>query len=93
MERSSDMAYLYILYSIKRNRYYVGSTPDIEKRLKQHKQGKAISAKAGIPWRLVFVHVTESLLSARQLEYQLKTWKDRRHIERIVLEQQLLIKM
>lgn len=87
------MAYLYILYSAKRDRYYIGSTPDIERRVKQHNQGKTISTKVGIPWKLVFTHTTESLIEARRLEYRLKSWKDRHMIDRIVLDQKLFIKV
>ncbi len=34
------IAYCYILYSTKLNKYYVGSTPDIDRRLQDHNRGK-----------------------------------------------------
>ena len=45
------MAYVYILESLRDGRYYIGSTKDIEKRLKHHKSGFTHSTKrfGGIP--------------------------------------------
>ncbi|KAA3623569.1 MAG: GIY-YIG nuclease family protein, partial [Flavobacterium sp.] len=44
---------VYILYSEKRSRYYVGQTANIDKRLKRHNLGLVPSTKAGYPWKLV----------------------------------------
>ena len=38
-------AYLYILYSEKLNKFYVGSTTDIERRITEHNRGKKNSPK------------------------------------------------
>jgi len=45
--------YVYILESIKDGRYYIGSTLDVEKRLKFHNAGKQRSKKYRIPIRIV----------------------------------------
>ncbi len=45
--------YLYILYSRRTRRYYVGSTQDIARRLREHNAGKSLSTRAGVPWELV----------------------------------------
>jgi len=39
----------YILRSLKDNRYYYGSTEDLEKRLKYHNSGKVRSTKSRRP--------------------------------------------
>ena len=44
--------YIYILYSCRTGRYYVGSTQDVSRRLREHNAGKSLSTRAGIPWEL-----------------------------------------
>ena len=46
---------VYILFSEKSSRYYVGQTADIDKRLKRHNQGLVRSTKGSIPWELVLL--------------------------------------
>ena len=43
------MYFAYILKSLKDNKYYYGSTGNIESRLKQHNYGKVKSTKNRIP--------------------------------------------
>ncbi|WP_353477491.1 GIY-YIG nuclease family protein [Arenibacter sp. M-2] len=45
--------FVYILYSEKRSKYYVGQTADIERRLKRHNQGVVPFTKSGTPWKLI----------------------------------------
>jgi putative endonuclease len=47
-------AYCYILYSPKLNKYYVGSTTDIKRRLEEHNRGKEKFTRTGIPWTPVY---------------------------------------
>jgi putative endonuclease len=53
-------------------RYYVGSTEDVEKRLIQHNAGKSISTRAGIPWEIVhiekFATRPEAMLRERKIK-------------------------
>ena len=46
---------VYILYSHRTARYYVGSTRDVAKRLREHNAGKSLYTRAGIPWQLLLV--------------------------------------
>ena len=48
-----DLYYVYIIYSQSLERYYVGSTEDVERRLQQHNAGRSKSTRAGVPWKLV----------------------------------------
>ena len=44
---------IYILFSLKTNKYYVGSTDDLQGRLKHHNGGSTPSTKAGAPdWEI-----------------------------------------
>jgi len=65
----------YILQSLKTNRFYIGHTADIEKRLKQHNSGKTRSTKCGIPWKLVYFEIFQSKQLAFCRELQIKSYK------------------
>ena len=49
------MFYVYILRSQALERYYVGSTQAVEKRLQEHNSGKSKSTRAGIPWKVIHI--------------------------------------
>ncbi|MFH1192845.1 MAG: GIY-YIG nuclease family protein [Candidatus Jorgensenbacteria bacterium] len=74
----------YILQSLKSNRYYLGSTEDIEKRLAKHNKGEVKSTKAYRPWKVVYVESFATRQEARRRELQIKSWKKREAIERLI---------
>lgn len=76
--------YIYILQSQLNNRYYIGSTNNIERRLKDHNSGKVFSTKPFIPWMLKYQEGFKSLAEARQREFQIKSWKKRLAIEKLI---------
>ena len=78
------MAYVYILKSIKSNSYYVGSTKDINRRIKQHNAGNVTSTKYKRPYKLVFSQEIIDIKQARQIERKIKNWKRRDFIEKII---------
>jgi putative endonuclease len=51
---------------------YIGYTRDLEKRLKEHNQGKTRSIKSKIPYKLVYFEKYESKTDARKREIRLK---------------------
>ncbi|HEX2934427.1 MAG TPA: GIY-YIG nuclease family protein [Bacteroidales bacterium] len=70
------MAYfVYILRSLKDNKYYIGSTSDIEARLNYHNAGKQRSTKHRIPFVLVYSETFESKTDALKREKQIKSFK------------------
>ncbi len=64
--------FVYILYSEKRSKYYVGQTADIDKRLKRHNLGIVRSTKTGIPWVLVLQMEVLTRSEAMLLERKIK---------------------
>ena len=74
----------YILFSEKLNKYYVGSTTDIERRLAEHNRGKDKFTKTGIPWRLVYTEPFMELIEARRREGYIKKMKSRKFIEHLI---------
>ena len=76
--------YVYILKSESTDRYYIGSTGDIEKRLKEHNAGKTRSIKAFRPYRLIYKEELPTNREARQREYFIKSQKSRKFIESLI---------
>ena len=83
------MGYLYILQSRLKLKYYIGSTIDLEKRIKEHNNGYVISTKHLRPLELKFFKKFDSIKEARRIEYNLKKLKSRIIVEQIVLQQEI----
>jgi len=45
---------VYILQSNKNNKYYIGYSSNLDKRIKQHNQGLNTSTKGGVPWKIIY---------------------------------------
>jgi putative endonuclease len=54
------MYIVYILKSEKVNRYYIGHTEDLIKRVKEHNSGKMRSTKGYLPWKTVYTEEYET---------------------------------
>lgn len=80
------MFYAYILKSKKNNSYYIGSCLDVIKRLRQHNSGKVKSTKRFMPWRLVYKENFDTRSKAAKRERQLKSWKSRKALEKLIKE-------
>ena len=63
---------VYILFSERLNRYYVGSTSDLEDRLRRHNSGEGKYSSKGIPWKLVVSFDCENRSEAVRLEMKIK---------------------
>jgi len=67
-----EKTYVYILYSEKLSRFYVGITNNINRRLKDHNSGESSYTKQGIPWKLIWITEKENRQLAKILERKLK---------------------
>jgi len=83
--------YVYILKSLKNNRFYIGSTINIKNRLQEHNSGNSVYTSFSLPFELVFKQEFETIKVARQIEYKLKQLKNREIIESIINKQKLYI--
>ncbi len=63
---------VYILYSVKLDKYYTGSCADICIRLTQHNAGRNISTSAGRPWILKYREEYAERSLAVKREYAIK---------------------
>lgn len=80
------MGIVYILQSLTNNRFYLGSTDNLERRIKQHNEGKAKYTSLTKPFKLVFSQEYPTLVEARKIEYKLKRLKSRKILEQIIFD-------
>ena len=79
------MHYVYILYSKKLKKFYIGSTSDLKRRIKEHNDGKAVFTSSGIPWIIAYYEAFSEKQDASREEKFLKTGKGRER-RKILLE-------
>jgi putative endonuclease len=77
-------SHVYILFSLKLIKYYVGSTNDLQRRLAEHNRGKEKFTKTGLPWLLVYSEAFEQITATRKRELEIKKEKSRIYIESII---------
>lgn len=78
------MPYVYILQNQKTGKFYIGSTSNLNKRLRHHKAGGTPSTKRIKPDKLVFKQWFDTLEKARGAEQKLKRMKRKDYIQKIV---------
>ena len=66
------MFFVYVLYSTKFDKYYVGQTKNLQERVLRHNNGIENFTRKYVPWKLVFSLVKDSRSEALQLEKKLK---------------------
>ena len=74
---------VYILKSLTYNRYYIGHSANIEKRLGEHNLGKVHSTKAYKPWKIIYFEVKSDKKEAYKREMQIKSFKHGDAFEKI----------
>lgn len=76
--------YTYILKSEKDNSYYIGSSSSIKQRIEAHNKGKVRSTRYKRPLKLIYTEDYPTLKEAMRRERQLKSWKRRDAVERLI---------
>ena len=80
----SEMGYfVYILQSLKNDKYYIGQTNDVGERLKRHNSGMVASTAPHGPWKLVWYTEKPDRADAMMLELKIKNLS-RERIERFI---------
>ena len=79
------MAWLYILYSKEADRYYIGSTiGSVEARLCKHHTNHGGYTSRFKDWEIVYRELHDTPGEALKREMELKRWKDRKLLDRLV---------
>ena len=75
------MYFIYVLFSEKLVKRYIGSTENREKRLQQHNAGHSKFTSGGIPWRFFYEEKYESKTEAMKREKFLKSGIGRKWLD------------
>jgi len=80
------MYYVYILFSLKDEKFYIGFTNDLERRIKEHNSGKNISTKSRLPLKLIYYEAHLSKADAARRERYFKTTKGKSTLRQMLRE-------
>ena len=67
------MFYVYVLKSkTKINKFYIGFSSNLRRRVHEHNNSQNKSTKHGIPWQLIYYEAYQSEQLAREREHVIK---------------------
>jgi putative endonuclease len=75
---------VYVLKSTVIKKSYVGITNDLERRLREHNEGKSYFTKRYLPWIVVYKEQVQDREEARKREKYLKSAAGRRFLKKEV---------
>jgi len=78
------MYYVYVIFSLKDKKLYIGFTLDVKRRLKEHNQGKNISTKPRRPFELIYYEAHYAKADAQKRERYFKTTKGKVTLKQIL---------
>lgn len=76
--------FVYIIQSDNSGKYYIGSTDNVERRLREHNRGKTEYTRNRGPWILRINQKYSTKEKARKIEFRLKKLKRRDYVEKII---------
>jgi putative endonuclease len=80
--------FAYIIYSVSRDKFYVGSTQNLEKRVADHNNSRSGYTKGTSDWSLKWDKKFSERSEAIRFELMIKKKKSRKYIEILVSSQQ-----
>jgi len=83
------MFFVYILFSLKISRLYIGQTNNVSRRFNRHNQGRCLSTKSFRPWLLIYSEVCDTRSEAIQKEKYLKSLKSPEAIYKYIFSKRL----
>jgi putative endonuclease len=86
-----DMYYIYIIYSLKSDKYYIGLTSDVHRRLSEHNDPSRVNKYTSkhLPWELrLYFEVSGIRGEAQMVERFIKNQKSRIFLEKLIEEKQ-----
>jgi len=75
--------YLYLIESPNCKRPYLGSSSNLEDRIKEHNKGTTKATKNKGPWSFVWSHEFKNIQDAKRVEYTIKKRKIKLTLENI----------
>ncbi len=74
----------YIIESKNLNKFYIGYTEDIDKRLIKHNSGGSRWTRKGAPWKVIYAKEFEAKGEAIKYEHFLKNLKNKVFLKQII---------
>ena len=84
MAGKTVMFKVYILKSGIKQKFYIGSTDNLEKRLNSHNKGKVKSTKVYKPWKVIYTETFEKRNNAYKRERQIKSYKGGQAFKKLI---------
>ena len=78
-----SMWQVYVLYSERLDRSYVGCSADVDRRVSTHNAGQVTATRSGVPWRVIYVETVGRYAEARRRERYYKSAAGRRRLKTI----------
>ena len=79
--RENNYFYVYLLSSLSTGKWYIGCTKHLQKRLKEHEQGKSSYTKNKGPFKLIYFEASLAKDDAFKREKYLKSGMGRRYLK------------
>ncbi|MBW8050621.1 MAG: GIY-YIG nuclease family protein [Cytophagales bacterium] len=79
------MYYVYVLESQKDEKYYIGYTSNVEKRVEYHNAGLQRSTRHRRPFKLIYKEAFEDKTKALKREKQIKSYKGEEAFRRLII--------
>ena len=77
---------VYIIFSVLKNKYYIGFTSDLKERLNRHNQKSKGFTGSVNDWKVVYTENYNTKEEATKRELQIKSWKSKIKIEKLIQE-------
>jgi len=75
---------VYIIKSRTNNKFYIGQTSNLGRRLLYHNSGYSKATKSGIPWVIVYCENYNIRSEAVRREKEIKNYKSKIYIEKLI---------
>lgn len=76
--------FVYVLRSLRNNRFYTGSTNNLERRIKEHNEGRSKYTKLTKPFGLIYKEKYDNRVMAYKREMFLKSGKGRELLKKLL---------
>ena len=76
--------YVYILFSLRLDQYYIDQTQNLKDRIFLHRNSGSKSTKKANDWEMKYTEAFESRSAAMLRELEIKKKKSRKYIESII---------
>lgn len=79
--RNNNFQYVYVLRSIKSDKWYIGCTNDLRKRFSEHMNNKSTYTKGKGPFEIIYYEASRNKLDGFAREKYLKSGMGRRFLK------------